>query len=87
MFVVTKCEPPWIYVTSRRTGETYRFLVETDGVVGEEEARFDQGDPRRAAIEYLARFAKTRAVGRSVFHYIRATFTRFMIFGEERRVL
>jgi hypothetical protein len=59
-FVVKKYEPPLIYVTSSRTGETYRFLVETDGTVGEEAARFDQGDPRRAAIEYLARFAKTR---------------------------
>jgi hypothetical protein len=68
MFVVTKYEPPYIYVTSRRTGETYRFLVDTDGIfvwprgflrhrtVGEEE-----GAARRAAIEYLARFAKTRS--------------------------
>lgn len=70
MFVVTKYEPPYIYVTSRRTGETYRFLVDTDGIfvwprgfprpgrVDEEEARSDQGDARRAAIEYLAKFAK-----------------------------
>jgi hypothetical protein len=72
MFVVTKYEPPYIYVTSRRTGETYRFLVDTDGIfvwphgfprhrtVGEEEARSDQGAARRAAVEYLARFAKPR---------------------------
>jgi hypothetical protein len=60
MFEVTKYEPPEIYVTSLRTGETYRFLVETDGSIREEEARFDQGDPRRVAMEYL-RFAKTRA--------------------------
>lgn len=62
-FVVTKYEPPHIYVTSYRTGETYRFLVETDGTVGEDAARFDRGVPRRAAIEYLARFAKKRATG------------------------
>jgi hypothetical protein len=60
MFEVTKYEPPEIYVTSLRTGETYRFLVETDGTIREEETRLDQGGPRRAAIEYL-RFAKTRA--------------------------
>jgi hypothetical protein len=73
MFEVTRYEPPYIYATSRRTGETYRFLVDTDGIfvwphgfppgrtAGEEEARSDQGDAHRAAIEYLARFAKPRA--------------------------
>jgi hypothetical protein len=68
MFVVTKYEPPYIYVTSRRTGETYRFLVDTDGIfvwphrpVGAEETRSDQGDARRVATEYLAKFAKPRA--------------------------
>jgi hypothetical protein len=60
MFEVTKYEPPEIYVTSLRTGETYRFFVETDGTIREEEARFDQGAPRRVAIEYL-RFGKARA--------------------------
>jgi hypothetical protein len=61
MFEVTKYEPPEIYVTSLRTGETYRFLVETDGTIREEEARFDQGGPRRVAIEYLEGSRRTRA--------------------------
>jgi hypothetical protein len=54
MFEVTRYEPPQIYVTSLRTGETYRFLVETDGTIREEEARYDRGGPRRVAMEYLA---------------------------------
>ena len=54
MFEVTKYEPPQIFVTSRRTGETYAFLVGVDGALAHAEARFDQGDARRTAIAYLA---------------------------------
>ncbi len=54
MFEVTKYDPPHIFVTSRRTGETYIFLVKEDGAVAHHGEHFDQGDPRRAAIAYLA---------------------------------
>jgi hypothetical protein len=59
MFEVTRYDPPTIFVTSRRTGETYVFLVGLDGALTHEEARFDQADARRAAIAYLAQ--STRA--------------------------
>jgi hypothetical protein len=54
MFEVTKYEPPQIFVTSRRTAETYVFFVEVDGAVTHEGACLDQGDARRTAIAYLA---------------------------------
>lgn len=54
MFEVTKYDPPHIFVTSRRTGETYMFLVASDGAVSQDGERFDHGDPHRAAITYLA---------------------------------
>ena len=54
MFEVTKYDPPQIFVTSRRTGETYVFLIEVDGAVTHEGACLDQGDARRTAIAYLA---------------------------------
>jgi hypothetical protein len=44
MFEVTRYEPPQIFVTSRRTGETYKFLLGEDGAVGHGEARTDLGD-------------------------------------------
>ena len=53
MFGVTQYEHPYIFVRSRQTAETYKFLVGTDGVLVHEVTRFDQGDPRRTAIEYL----------------------------------
>ena len=61
MFEVTKYEPPQIFVTSRRTGETYRFVVENNGALAHEGARFDQGDARRTAIAYLTWFSEARA--------------------------
>ena len=61
MFEVTKYEPPQIFVTGRRTGETYKFSVGIDGAVNDE-AIFDQGDARRAAIIYLAQRARANAV-------------------------
>ena len=61
MFEVTRYEPPEIFVTSRRTGETYKFSVGVDGAVNDE-IRLDQGDARRAAITYLAQRARANAV-------------------------
>jgi hypothetical protein len=53
MFEVTKYETPHIFVTSRRTGETYIFSVGVDGDLAREEAFFDLEDARRTAIAYL----------------------------------
>ena len=61
MFEVTRYEPPLVFVTKRQTGETYKFLIGTDGAVNDE-ALFDQGDARRAAINYLAQRARANAV-------------------------
>lgn len=61
MFEVTRYEPPYIFVMSRRTGETYRFLVGDDGTLEHKGARFDLGDARRTAIAYLARISRPHA--------------------------
>jgi hypothetical protein len=61
MFEVTKYEFPHIFVTSRRTGETFKFLIGIDGALAHSEARFDQGDARRTAISYLAQKARVLA--------------------------
>jgi hypothetical protein len=61
MFEVTGYEPPHVFVTKRQTGETYKLLVENDGAVNDE-TFFDQGDARRAAINYLAQRARANAV-------------------------
>jgi hypothetical protein len=58
MFEVTKYEHPDIFVRSRRTGETYWFIVGDDGTVTHDEAGFDQGDAHRMAIAYLAQIAR-----------------------------
>jgi hypothetical protein len=55
MFEVTTYEHPLISVTSRRTGETYRFLVGEDNTLMNEGVLFDQVDARRTAIAYLSR--------------------------------
>jgi hypothetical protein len=60
MFEVTKFEPPQIFVTCRRTGETYMFAIGNDGALERENASFDQADARRAAIAYLAWFSQAR---------------------------
>lgn len=57
MFVVTKYEHPYIFVTCRRTGETERLLVGDGGALTHDGTRFDQGDARRAAIAYLTKLA------------------------------
>jgi hypothetical protein len=61
MFEVTRYEPPEIFVTSRRTGETYKFFVGGDGAVIDE-LPFDERDARRAAIVYLAQRARANTV-------------------------
>jgi len=60
MFEVTQYEPPRIFVTCRRTAETYIFLVATDGTVANDGAHFDQEDARRAAIAYLVQSRTSR---------------------------
>ena len=60
MFEVTSYEHPLIFVTSRRTGETYRFLVGDDGALVNDGTRFDLGNPRRKAIEYLSKKCGTQ---------------------------
>ena len=55
MFEVTTYEHPLIFVTSRRTGETYRFLVGKDNALIIAGMPFDQVDARRTAIAYLSR--------------------------------
>jgi hypothetical protein len=54
MFEVSEYLPPHIFVTTRRTGESYIFLVERDGTLSKAEARFEEGIARRAAVKYLA---------------------------------
>jgi hypothetical protein len=61
MFEVTRYEPPHVFVTKRQTGETYKFSVANDGAVNDENL-FDQGDARRAAINYLAQRARANAM-------------------------
>jgi hypothetical protein len=61
MFEVTRYEPPHVFVTKRQTGETYKVLVGIDGAV-DDGSLFDQGDARRAAINYLAQRARANAV-------------------------
>ena len=53
MFEVTQYEPPYIFVRSRRTAETYRFLVGNDGALVNDGERFDLGDAHQTAIAYL----------------------------------
>jgi hypothetical protein len=61
MFEVTKYEPPEVFVTSRRTGETYRFLVRDNGGLSQEELSVDRDEARQAVITYLAWFSRARA--------------------------
>ena len=46
-------EPPRIFVTRRRTGETHVFLVGANGALIHDGTRFDEGEARQAAIAYL----------------------------------
>jgi hypothetical protein len=55
MFEVTGYEYPNVFVRCRRTGETYLFEIGSDGTLTHSDARYDQGDARRAAIAFLVR--------------------------------
>ena len=57
MFEVTEYTHPCIFVTCRRTGETYLFFVGANGIVTREGAA-DQGRARQAASAYLAERAR-----------------------------
>jgi hypothetical protein len=54
MFAVSKYEHPTIYVRCYRTGETYKFFIDSDGAISHHEACFDQRDARRTAAAFLA---------------------------------
>ena len=58
MFEVTEYTQPCIFVTCRRTGETYMFFVGANGIVTRDEASRDQGQARQTAIAYLAERAR-----------------------------
>jgi hypothetical protein len=53
MVQVVRYEHPEIFVTSQRTGETYKFRVRDDGTLAHAETSFEQGEARRAEISYL----------------------------------
>jgi hypothetical protein len=53
MFQVVRYEHPEIFVTSRRTGETYKFRVRDDGTLAHAETSFEQGEARSVAVSYL----------------------------------
>ena len=55
MFEVTRYEHPAIFVTSRRTGETFRFLVYDEGALVRGGTGIDECEARRAATFYLNR--------------------------------
>lgn len=61
MFEIARYEHPEIFVTSRRTGETYRFLVREDGTLAHDGTSFDQSEARRVAISHLARIWRPHA--------------------------
>jgi len=58
MFEVTGYQPPFIFVTSRRTGETYRLGIGSDGDLLSDSAPGESEEARRTALQYLHR--KTR---------------------------
>jgi len=53
MFEVTSYQPPFIFVTSRRTGETYKFGLGHDGALLPDATSIDSGHARQSAIQYL----------------------------------
>jgi len=54
MFEVREYTDPYIFVTCRRTGETYRFRVENDGTVRDNGHASTKGMLVETAITYLA---------------------------------
>lgn len=55
MFEVTDYRHPRVFVTCRRTGETYLFVVEANGIVTRDELSSDQQHAKQIAIAYLAK--------------------------------
>jgi hypothetical protein len=58
MYEVTRYQPPFIFVTSRRTGETYKFGLDNDGALLPDPISIDSGHARRTAIQYLDQKAR-----------------------------
>jgi hypothetical protein len=54
VFEVTKYDHPHIFVTSHRTGETYKFSIRSDGALTHPEAHSAQGAARGVATAWLA---------------------------------
>jgi hypothetical protein len=61
MSEVTRYEYPAIFVTSRRTGETFRFLVHDEGALVHGGTGIDEFEARRTATSYLNRVLYPRA--------------------------
>jgi hypothetical protein len=61
MFEVVRYEQPNIFVTSRRTGETYKFPVREDGTLAYTGTSVDQREAWQAAVADLARISRSRA--------------------------
>jgi hypothetical protein len=55
MFEVTGYDYPNVFVRCRRTAETYRFEIGSDGSLTHKEARCDQDAARRTALAFLDR--------------------------------
>ena len=55
MFEVTGYDYPNVFVRCRRTAETYRFEIGSDGSLTHQEACYDQGAARRTALAFLDR--------------------------------
>jgi hypothetical protein len=66
MFEVVRYAHPEIFVTCRRTGDTYKFQIREDGTLAHDGTSFDQGEARRIAIAYL--FHKRRLQLKPVLH-------------------
>lgn len=61
MFEVARYEHPAVFVTSRRTGEMYKFLVRDDGTLACGGTSVDQLEAWRAALAHLARISRPHA--------------------------
>jgi hypothetical protein len=61
MFEIARYEHPYILVTSRRTAETYRFLVRADRTLAHGGASFEQRKAWLAAVAYLAQLSRSEA--------------------------
>jgi hypothetical protein len=61
MFEVTSYQYPYIFVTSRRTAETYKLSVRNDSTLALDGASADEREARRTAVAYLARISRPHA--------------------------